>query len=257
MDDVQQIGGTIANALHALGQELTSPRLLLQFALIFIAGVLGMSGAAVVRRRLDLPVLMARWPAFLHKFADLLLANLGTIIFVLVLAFVRTIMLAITWPSASYLVGVAASLASAWVVIALVAGLIRNQFVYRLVAISAWAIAALVAAITSAAASSGTSGRIGLSQCLSWPAGPLPSSSMTTVPSKLSSRAMRCGSSGASAAATSPARLSAISVGNPILWSASADFSGAPLHSTSLHSPSFFLRRARPPMPFWVHPATA
>jgi small-conductance mechanosensitive channel len=38
---------------------------------------------------------------------------------------------------------VAASLATAWVVIALVAGLIRNSFVYRLVALSAWTIAAL------------------------------------------------------------------------------------------------------------------
>jgi small-conductance mechanosensitive channel len=41
------------------------------------------------------------------------------------------------------LLGVAGSLATAWVAIALVAGLIRNQFVYRLVAISAWTIAAL------------------------------------------------------------------------------------------------------------------
>ena len=39
-----------------------------------------------------------------------------------------------TWPSRSYLLAVAASLATAWVVIALVAGLIRNHFVYRLVA---------------------------------------------------------------------------------------------------------------------------
>ena len=45
--------------------------------------------------------------------------------------------------AASYLLGVAISLATAWVVIALVAGLIRNRFVYRLVAVSAWTIAAL------------------------------------------------------------------------------------------------------------------
>ena len=143
MDDVQQIGGTIADALHTVGRELISPRLLLQFALIFIAGVLGTVGAKLLRNRIDFAALLARWPAFLHKFADLTIANLGTILFVLVLAFERALMLAITWPSASYLIGVAASLATAWVVIALVAGLIRNQFVYRLVAVSAWAIAAL------------------------------------------------------------------------------------------------------------------
>ncbi len=39
--------------------------------------------------------------------------------------------------------GVAASLATAWVAIALIAGVIRNPFVYRLVAVSAWTIAAL------------------------------------------------------------------------------------------------------------------
>lgn len=143
MDDVQQIGSTVADALHALGRELISPRLLLQFALILIAAVVGTSGAMLVRRHFDFEALIARGPHFLQKFEHLLLANLGTIIFVVVLVLVRAVMLAVTWPSASYLVGVAASLATAWVVIALVAGLIRNQFVYRLVAISAWMIAAL------------------------------------------------------------------------------------------------------------------
>ena len=52
-------------------------------------------------------------------------------------------MIGTTLPNRSYLLDVAASLATAWVVIALVAGLIRNQFVYRLVAGFAWTIAAL------------------------------------------------------------------------------------------------------------------
>ena len=55
----------------------------------------------------------------------------------------HAVMLSLTWPSRSYLLGVASSLATAWVVIALVAGLIRNPFVYRLVAVSAWTLAAL------------------------------------------------------------------------------------------------------------------
>jgi small-conductance mechanosensitive channel len=143
MDDVQQISGTVADALHALGQELTSPRLLIQFGLIFVAGVLGTAGAKLVRSHVDFPLLLQRWPSFLHKFVELTIANLGTILFVVVLAFERALMLAVTWPSASYLISVAASLATAWVVIALVAGLIRNRFLYRIVAVSAWAIAAL------------------------------------------------------------------------------------------------------------------
>lgn len=143
MDDVHQLTATIADALHAIGQELTSVRLLLQFGMIFFAAVLGTAAARMLRRRVDVAALSARWPPLLQKLAGLLLANLATIIFVLVLAVLRGIMLSITWPSASYLLGVAGSLATAWVVIALVTGLIRNQFVYRLVAISAWTIAAL------------------------------------------------------------------------------------------------------------------
>lgn len=143
MDDVKQLSGTIADALHALGAELTSTRLLLQFGLILTAAVLGTAAASLVRRRIEFAALSERWPFFLPKLARLMLDNLGTVFFVLVLVLVRAVMQAITWPSASYLLGVAASLATAWVVIALVAGLIRNQFVYRLVAVSAWTIAAL------------------------------------------------------------------------------------------------------------------
>jgi len=143
MDDVHQIGGTIANLLHTVGQELTSVRLLTQFGLIFVSGVLGTAVAVLVRRRIDWAAITARLPAYTHKFIDLVLANLGTIFFVLIVTTVRGVMLAITWPSASYLVAVAGKLATAWVVIALVAGLIRNRFVYRVVAVSAWLIAAL------------------------------------------------------------------------------------------------------------------
>src|SRR5262249_31771625 len=52
-------------------------------------------------------------------------------------------MAAATWPSRSYLLLVVAKLVTAWVVIALAAGLIRNAFVYRLVSVSAWIVTAL------------------------------------------------------------------------------------------------------------------
>jgi small-conductance mechanosensitive channel len=143
MDDVQQLTGTITDALRAVGLELASIRLLLQFGLILLAAIVGTLAASLIRRRIDLTALTLGWPPFLREFARLLVANLGTIIFVLMVAIIHTAMLSQTLPSRSYLLGVASSLATAWVVIALVAGLIRNPFVYRLVAVSAWAIAAL------------------------------------------------------------------------------------------------------------------
>jgi len=143
MDDVQQLTGTVAEVLRTIGHELTSLRLLLQIGLILLAAIGGTLAGSLIRRRIDLTALTLGWPPFLREFARLLLANLGTVIFVLVVAITHAVMLSLTLPSRSYLLGVASSLATAWVVIALVAGLIRNPFVYRLVAVSAWAIAAL------------------------------------------------------------------------------------------------------------------
>jgi small-conductance mechanosensitive channel len=143
MDSVQQAASTINDILRSAVHELTSVWLLLELGLILIAAAIGALAAVLIRRRIDVTALTAGWPPLLRQFARHVLANLGTIIFVLVVAIMHAGMEAVTWPSRSYLLGVAASLATAWVVIALVAGLIRNQFVYRLVAISAWTLAAL------------------------------------------------------------------------------------------------------------------
>lgn len=143
MGEFQQLGSDIGDALRAIGNELTSGWLIIQLGSIVLAGVVGTLVAAVLRRRIDVVSLSMGWPPLLRLLARLVLANIGTIIFVILLLIIRHGLLALTWPSRSYLLGVAASLATAWVVIALVAGVIRNQFVYRLVAVSAWALAAL------------------------------------------------------------------------------------------------------------------
>ncbi len=143
MDNFDQLAGTVKDALHGLGQALISPWLLLQVGLILLAAAAGTLAAMLIRRRVDVTSLAMGWPPLLRQFSHHVRANLGTIVFVLVVAIMHATMEALTWPSRSYLLGVAASLATAWVVIALVAGLIRNQFFYRLVAVSAWAIAAL------------------------------------------------------------------------------------------------------------------
>jgi small-conductance mechanosensitive channel len=143
MDDLQQLASGFGDALRAVGNEFTSIWLIVQLGLIALAGVIGTLVAAVLRRRVDVVSLSMGWPPLLRLVMRLLLANIGTIIFVILLVIMHRGMLSLTWPSRSYLLGVAASLATAWVVIALVAGMIRNQFVYRLVSVSAWALAAL------------------------------------------------------------------------------------------------------------------
>jgi small-conductance mechanosensitive channel len=143
MDNLDQVSGTVRDALHSVGQALVSPWSLLQVGLIVLAAAAGALTATLIRRRIDLTALTMGWPPLLRQFSRHVLANLGAIVFVLAIAAMHAAMQSLTWPSRSYLLGVAASLATAWVVIALVAGLIRNQFFYRLVALSAWSIAAL------------------------------------------------------------------------------------------------------------------
>ncbi len=143
MDDVQQVAGTIGETLQAFGREFSSRRLLLQLGLIALAAIIGTVSARLIHRRLDLGALTLGWPPLLQKLARVVFANVATIIFVIVIALMRVAMVSLTVPARSYLLGVAAALATAWVVIALVAGMIRNQFVYRLVSISAWTLAAL------------------------------------------------------------------------------------------------------------------
>jgi small-conductance mechanosensitive channel len=55
----------------------------------------------------------------------------------------RFVMVHSTWPSRSYLLAVSAKLALAWLVIRLVTSVIRNEFIVRLVSLSAWLVAAL------------------------------------------------------------------------------------------------------------------
>ena len=141
--NIQQALGPVGESLKTALHGLFSVWLAIQVAEIGIAAAVAAAVASIAQRRFKLVELTMGWPAPLRLFARLLLAHIGTPIFILVIAIMHAGMLSATWPSRSYLLGVAESLATAWFVIAMVAGLIRNQFVYRLVAISAWTIAAL------------------------------------------------------------------------------------------------------------------
>ena len=143
MDRLHRIIGMIENALLAAGHEIASIWVLVQLGVILAAAAISMVAATLLRRRLDLAELTMGWPAYVRLFARLLAANVATIIFIVLALIAQGALSEVTWPSRSYLIGVAASLGSAWVVIALVAGLIKNRFVYRLVAVFAWTVAAM------------------------------------------------------------------------------------------------------------------
>lgn len=143
MNGAQDLVTHLSTAFDNLRGGLSSLWLIIQFAVLLVTGGLGALAGAIIRRRVDVTTLGTSWPPMLKQLARTLLECIGTIVFIVLAAAARLIMLSLTWPSQSYLVGVAVSLATAWVIIAMVAGLIRNHFVNRLVSVFAWTFAAL------------------------------------------------------------------------------------------------------------------
>ena len=143
MGNFQQVVGAAENGLLAAVHDVDSLWVLIQLGVILLLAAIATLSATLIRRRFELDTHTVGWPNYLRTFARLLLENLGPIVFVLLLVIAREAMSKMTWPSRSYFVGVAASLATAWVVIALVAGFIRSHFIYRIVAVFAWTVAAL------------------------------------------------------------------------------------------------------------------
>ncbi len=143
MEDFPQLLDSLADAARAFGAEFKTIWLPIQLGLIVLGLLLSAGLGALVRKRIDLVSLAMGWPPVLRLILRKIAENFGTIIFLLLMASARAAMQALTLPPRSYLIAVAAKLATAWVVIAICAGVIRNKFVYRVVAISAWTLAAL------------------------------------------------------------------------------------------------------------------
>jgi small-conductance mechanosensitive channel len=143
MDDFGQLFDTMSEALRSFGAEFTSIWLPIQIALLLLAAAIAYGGAALIRKRVHLASVVSGWPNVIRQLVFATTANLPFIIFALVTGLMHTTLQELTTPARSYLLYVAVSLATAWIVISLLAALLRNHFVNRIVAVSAWTIAAL------------------------------------------------------------------------------------------------------------------
>jgi small-conductance mechanosensitive channel len=141
--DMDRIVAILNGALQVLRAEFTTVWLPVQIGLIAFAGAIGLGAMIAVRRRLALAALTSRWPPMARQLLAALVANSGLIVFIVIAAILRGGMLDLLPSGRSYLIGVSISLATAWVAISILAALIRNHFINRVVAISAWTIAAL------------------------------------------------------------------------------------------------------------------
>lgn len=141
--DLKDITEFLLAASRSVGAEVTSPWFYLQLGLMLAAAGIAVAVGAAVRSRFDVTSLAMRWPAPFRLFLRVLVGSAPTAVFAVLMAVARVIMLSSTWPSRSYLLGVAANLAFAWLIIRIVTSLIRNAFIVHLVSLSAWTLAAL------------------------------------------------------------------------------------------------------------------
>jgi len=141
--DLNEIAELLHSAARSVGAEVTSPWFYLQVGLILIGAGIAIGAGVAIRARVDTSSLAMGWPAPLRLFMRVLVGSASTAVFALLMSLARLVMLSSTWPSRSYLLSVAASLALAWLVIRLVTSVIRNPFIVRLVSLSAWLVAAL------------------------------------------------------------------------------------------------------------------
>ena len=141
--DLNEIIEFLHATARALGAEVTSPWFYLQFGLILTAAGIAWASETAIRARVDMTSLAMRWPLALRRFARVLVGSASTVVFAILVIAARVTMYHSTWPSRSYLLAVCAKLAVAWLVIRLVTSVIRNEFIVRLVSLSAWLIAAL------------------------------------------------------------------------------------------------------------------
>jgi small-conductance mechanosensitive channel len=141
--DLNDITEFLLSAARSVGAEVASPWFYLQLGLILAGAGIAYAAGAAIRSRIDMTSLAMGWPGPFRHFVRVLVANASTLAFAIVMIIVRVAMWHSTWPSRSYLLAVAAKLALAWLMIRLITSVIRNDFIVRLVSLSAWLIAAL------------------------------------------------------------------------------------------------------------------
>jgi small-conductance mechanosensitive channel len=141
--DPKEIIELLHTTARSLGAEVTSPWFYLQFGLILAGAGIAFASDAAIRSKVDMTSFAMGLPLPLRHFARVLVFSASTAVFAILMIAARITMYHSTWPSRSYLLAVSAKLALAWLVIRLVTSVIRNEFIVRLVSISAWLIAAL------------------------------------------------------------------------------------------------------------------
>jgi small-conductance mechanosensitive channel len=143
LNDLKEVIDPVLSALRSVGAELTWAWFWYQIGLLLAAAGVARILAAIMRGRIDLTSSAMGMPGAVRRFVRALFGSLTVAFFALLVGIMRASMLLMTWPSRSYVLAVAASLATAWLVIRLMAGIVRDQLLVRVIAVAAFLIAAL------------------------------------------------------------------------------------------------------------------
>jgi small-conductance mechanosensitive channel len=143
MDSLNQTFAELSQAAVDLLAQAMTVWLPIQLGILVLGAMLAGGIAALTRRRIKLVDMTMGWPVLLRAVVRAVVNNLGTIIFIAAIGLIRLLLDRATDPANGYLLEIAVKLGTAWVIIAICASIIHNRFVKRLVAITAWTVAAL------------------------------------------------------------------------------------------------------------------
>src|SRR5262249_37115236 len=134
--DLHELLDGVLNGFRSVGAELTWSWFWYQVGLVLVAAGLARLLAAVLRSRLDTTSAAMGLPNAVRRLVRALLGSLTVAFFALLVGIMRASMVLVTWPSRSYILAIAASLATAWLIIRLMAGIVRDQLLVRIIAIA-------------------------------------------------------------------------------------------------------------------------
>ena len=143
--EAQQIALSLADQAQGFLEGLLRPwnayQLMIALGVFVVAHIVGKLLAEPTREWMRT---LENWPKWRLRFLLVLQRRLRLISFVAILFPLVWIMREMTWPSRSYLLGVIANLALAWLMIAVVTRLINNGFLRSVVRYAGWTWATLV-----------------------------------------------------------------------------------------------------------------
>ncbi|WP_421702141.1 mechanosensitive ion channel family protein [Aliiroseovarius sp.] len=134
----EQVEGLLFD-LIAFGQTLLLPWRLYQLGIILVLVGVAFVGNWYLRPRIE-AWLRARegWPKWRLRLAIHIRKRVPLILFVAVAWVTVAVMREVTWPSRSYLIGLAATLATAWLLVGVAAWFVQNKFLRRLIMWGLW-----------------------------------------------------------------------------------------------------------------------